>query len=213
MNPAESKIEAQVEEQYNAQAQSYDQRWSRYLRKTLTFSQTTANIASTAKVLDVGCGTGELERLLLANNPEQMIVSLDISAEMLAQAQQKLKSYPHVSFEQGSASDLPFPDRVFDVVVSASSFHYFPEPEKALAEMHRVLKPNGQVVILDWCKDFLLCRICDWVLKRVDPAHQQCYTEAEFHQLLQVANFQIQDAQTMHFDLVWGLMIATADRS
>jgi ubiquinone/menaquinone biosynthesis C-methylase UbiE len=58
-------------------------------------------------------------------------------------------------------------------VPSAIAFHYFDDPVAALAEVQRVLKSNGKVVILDWCKDFLLCRACDIALQWVDPAHQQ----------------------------------------
>ncbi|MBE9060281.1 class I SAM-dependent methyltransferase [cf. Phormidesmis sp. LEGE 11477] len=205
-----SSVESRVKDQYNAQAQSYDHRWNRYINKTLTFLLGWAEIPVSAHILDVACGTGELERLLLTDNLKQSISGIDISEQMLAEARQKLKGFPNVTFKRGTASQLPFPDRSFDIVVSASSFHYFPEPKKALAEVNRVLKPNGQVIILDWCKDFLLCRLCDWFLKRFDPAHQQCYTEAEFHALLENSGLRVQRSQRMRFDIIWGLMIAAA---
>lgn len=205
-----SSVESRVQNQYNEQAKNYDRRWSRYINKTLAFLLRWAEIPTSAYVLDIACGTGELERLLLINNSEQSISGIDISEQMLTEARHKLKDSPNVTFKKGTASQLPFPDRHFDIVVSASSFHYFPDPEKALAEAIRVLKPNGKVIILDWCKDFLLCRICDWLLKRFDPAHQQCYTEAEFHTLLENSGLRVQRAQRMRFDIIWGLMIATA---
>lgn len=205
-----SSVESRVKDQYNSQAQSYDRRWSRYINKTLAFLLEWAEIPVAANVLDVACGTGELERLLLTKHSDQSISGIDISEKMLTQARKKLKGYPNVTLKRGTASQLPFPDRHFDIIVSASSFHYFPNPEKALAEVNRVLKPSGQIVILDWCKDFLLCRICDWLLKRFDPAHQQCYTEAEFHTLLENSGLRIQRSQRIRFDVIWGLMIATA---
>jgi len=206
MHPHERTTQAQ----YNQLAHIYDWRWGRYIAKTLSFFQAWANIPTTAAVLDVACGTGALERLLLNDNPAQTIVGVDISEQMLTQAQQKLSGYDTVSFQQAIASQLPFPDQSFDVVVSANAFHYFPEPELALKEMKRVLKPGGQLMILDWCKDFLLCRICDWALKRLDPAYQQCYTEAELHGLLKAAGFRIDRTQRVRFDVVWGLMAVSA---
>lgn len=203
-------IESTIKNQYNQLAQTYDQRWSRYIANSLAFLRAYAEISPSAAVLDVACGTGELERLLVQNNPAQNIAGVDISEQMLTQAMQKLKAYPSVSFKVGTASDLPFSDRSTDIVVSANAFHYFPHPETALAEMQRVLRPGGKIVILDWCKDFFLCRICDWVLKRLDPAYQQCYTEAEFHALLENSGFHVVRAQRMRFDVVWGLMIAVA---
>ena len=202
MNTTESTVQAQ----YDNLAKSYDWRWRRYIANTLVFLRDWANITPSSVVVDVGCGTGELARLLLEKNPHQVIIGFDISEKMLAHAKQKLKHFDQVRFEQASASALPIPDNAFEVVVSANAFHYFPEPEKALAEIRRVLKPGGEIVILDWCKDFLVCRICDWVLRWIDPAHQQCYTEAKLHDLLKTTGFRISRTQRIRFGLVWGLM-------
>ncbi len=205
--------EAKIREQYDQLATRYDQRWSQYVSDTLSFLKIWAQISPTDIVLDVACGTGEFERLILSENPGQQMVGVDISKEMLAIAQQKLQAYPNTVFFPASVTNLPLAEQSFDVVVSASSFHYFDDPTAALAEMKRVLKPNGKVIILDWCKDYLLCRLCDFLLKIIDPAHKQCYTQAEFHTLLAVSGFDIQQATKVRFGLVWGLMIATATSS
>ena len=199
-----------VRRQYDRLASGYDQRWSRYITKTLTFLKSWASVPPEATILDIGCGTGEFERLVLCEQPEQRMVGVDISGKMLELAQQKCQAYPNVTFCIASASRLPFPDRNFDVVVSASALHYFDEPDVSLAEMRRVVKPGGSVVILDWCKDYLLCRLFDIVLKLIEPAYQRCYTQREFHRLLASAQFNIQSARKARFGLVWGLMIATA---
>ncbi|MGB5975421.1 MAG: methyltransferase domain-containing protein [Nodosilinea sp.] len=205
-----SSIESTVTDQYDQLANVYDRRWKRYVTNTLNFFKGWAEIAPTAAVLDIACGTGELERLLLQDNPTQIITGIDISEQMLGQAKKKLERYPNIAFEKASASDLPFPDQGVDVVVSANAFHYFPDPQAALAEMKRVLKPDGKLVILDWCRDFWFCRLCDWGLQKLDPAHQQCYTEAELHSLLENAGFRLSRAQRVRFDVIWGLMAVTA---
>jgi ubiquinone/menaquinone biosynthesis C-methylase UbiE len=204
-------IEAKVRAQYDQLATQYDQRWSRYVSNTLSFLKTWAQIAPTDVVLDVACGTGEFERLILSENPAQQMVGVDISDEMLAIARQKLQHYPNIDFQLASASALPFSDASFDTVISANAFHYFDDPSVVLKEMERMLKPGGNLIILDWCKDFLVCRICDWVLRRIDPAHQQCYTQTEFHHLLNSTGFEIHQARKVRFGLVWGLMVATAN--
>ena len=145
--------ETLVREQYNEQASIYDRRWSNYINTTLSFLQSWTEIANDEIVLDIACGTGELEKFLLQKNPEQRITGVDISEEMLNKARQKLSVYSQVSWQTARATELPFGDRSFDVVMCASAFHYFDDPLASLIEMKRVLKPDGRVVIRDWCKD------------------------------------------------------------
>ncbi|NJM67888.1 MAG: methyltransferase domain-containing protein [Acaryochloris sp. RU_4_1] len=201
--------EAKVRQQYNRFAAVYDQRWHRYVTNTLEFLKTWVQISPTERVLDIACGTGEFERMILAEYSKQEIMGVDISEQMLAIAQQKIHAFPNVSFQTANASALPFADNSFDVVVSANAFHYFDDPAVALQEMKRVLKPMGRVVILDWCKDFVVCQIYDVFLKFFDPAYRQCYRQAEFHQLLTTTGFRIEGAQKVRFGWIWGLMIAT----
>lgn len=119
MHPSESR----VKNQYNQLAHIYDGRWERYITNTLSFFKTWANILPAAAVLDIACGTGELERLLLNDNPTQTIAGIDLSEQMLMRAQQKLAAYPNLTFQQAAASKLPFADQSFDIVVSAN-LHY-----------------------------------------------------------------------------------------
>ena len=85
---------------------------------------------------------------------------------MLEVAQNKLNTYPNVNLHYGSVTSLPFDNDSFDLVICANAFHYFENPQLALTEMRRVLKdtasqmlkPTGEVIILDWCRDY-------WILK------------------------------------------------
>jgi ubiquinone/menaquinone biosynthesis C-methylase UbiE len=201
--------EAKVQAEYDRLARIYDLRWRNYITDTLTFLYNWEQIDSQALVLDVGCGTGEFERLLLHQNPTQKIAGVDLSAKMLNLAREKYQHYPNVELHQASVNSLPFADRSFDVVVSASAFHYFEQPQLALLEIKRVLKPDGKLIILDWNKDYLTCKICDWLLQIFDPAHQQCYTQKELHQLLVSAGFKVCRATKVRFGIIWGLMAFT----
>lgn len=203
-------MEANAREQYNQMAAMYDRVWSRYISRSLSFLKDWAQLDPLYIVLDVACGTGTFERLVVLEQPTQSIIGVDLSEKMLEIAEEKCRDYPNVSFQNASVTVLPFVDRSFDVVVSASAFHYFENPTAALIEMRRVLKPEGELVILDWCKDDWLCRLYDFVLKRFDPAHEQCYTQAEFHCFLNGTGFQIQRATRFRIGLAWELMIATA---
>ena len=168
-----------VRQQHDRLARVYDRRWSRYISRTLALLRTWASIPPQAAVLDIGCGTGEFERLVLSEQPEQRMVGVDLSVKMLEIAREKCQAYPNVTFCTATSSALPFPDHSFDMVVSASALHYFDQPEVSLREMRRVLRPDGSVVIMDWCKDYVSCRLFDIAL--IEPAYQRCYTQREFH--------------------------------
>ena len=203
-------METTVRKQYNQMAALYDRLWSRYVAKTLAFLKDWSQLNPDSTVLDVACGTGTFERLVLQEHPNLHIVGVDLAERMLAIAQQKCRHYPHVSFQKASVAALPFNDRSFDLVLSASALHYFDDPIAALIEMKRVLKPDGELVILDWCKDDWLCQLYDLVLKRIDPAYKQCYTQADFHSFLDTAGFTIRRATRVRVSLAWEVMVATA---
>ena len=203
-------IETTVRKQYNYLADIYDYRWSFYIEKTLSFLKNWSKIKPDEAVLDIACGTGEFERLVLEENPAQLIDGVDFSEQMLDRAIQKCQGYSNVSFQVASATKLPSSSARYDVVVCANAFHYFEKPEKALQEMRRVSKTGGRVVILDWSRDFLTCRVCDWFLRLTDPAHKTCYSYAELKELLESEHFEIAQTKLIRFGWVWGLMAVTA---
>ncbi len=203
-------MEAIVQQQYDRLAGIYDKRWQRYISNTLSFLVHWANIMPNERILDIACGTGELERLLTDQYPQQDIIGIDVSSKMLAVAQKKCAALPNVNFHHASASALPWKEFQFEVVICANAFHYFDQPAEALAEMKRVLHPNGRVIILDWCRDFIVCRFCDWLLGWLDPAHKRCYTQDELQTLIMSAGLKVQRAQRVRFGLIWGLMVVDA---
>jgi ubiquinone/menaquinone biosynthesis C-methylase UbiE len=95
------------------------------------------------RVLDVGCGTG-----LLASRVQRVldaaVVGCDFSRGMLRQAR---SHRPRLAWVQGDALRLPFRSASFDAVLSTESFHWFPDPDAALAEFFRVLAPGGRAYI------------------------------------------------------------------
>lgn len=196
-----------VKRQYDRWAGIYDRLWRRYIQKTVPRVAERIQQTVPRTVLDVGCGTGELERQLLESYVPQQVVGVDISEKMLEVARKKLSANPQMSFIEADAMSLPFENHRFDCVVSSSTFHYFPTPCAVVAEMRRVLKPNGRLIILDWCRDYLTFRVYDRVLRLFDPAYQHCYTLEEFRGLLEDADFLPIYGQRYRFDLIWGMMI------
>ncbi len=106
------------------------------------------------KILDVATGTGDLAIELSRLNPDQ-IVGLDIASEMIAIGDKKLlkkKLDALIKLQQGDSENLPFEDDSFDAVTVAFGVRNFENLNKGLTEMCRVMKPNGQVVVLEFSK-------------------------------------------------------------
>jgi SAM-dependent methyltransferase len=97
-----------------------------------------------ARILDLGCGTGQLAGRLTEAFPHAHVIGCDFSAGMLERAAQRC---PSARFVQGDAQRLPFPNATFDAVVSTEAFHWFPDQAGALAECFRVIRPGGRLLL------------------------------------------------------------------
>jgi ubiquinone/menaquinone biosynthesis C-methylase UbiE len=108
------------------------------------------------KMLDVGCGTGLLASKLRACLPRVQVCGVDLVSEMLIKGQPRWRRHGgHVFPVQGDSERLPFATGTFDIVTCASSFHHYPRQDRAVAEMRRVLRPGGRLMIIDGYRDSL----------------------------------------------------------
>ncbi len=97
--------------------------------------------------LDVGCGTGAFSQLVLDRCSPQSVTGVDPAP---AQVEHARRQSPDADFRVADAMDLPFADGEFDIVASALVINFIPDRAKALAEMHRVLRPGGIVAAYVW---------------------------------------------------------------
>lgn len=96
------------------------------------------------RLLDLGCGTGQLAARLQAELRGVRVVGCDFSAGMLAQAARRSR---RVRWVRGDAVRLPFATGRFDAITTTEAFHWFPDQRRALAECRRVLTPGGRLLL------------------------------------------------------------------
>lgn len=106
------------------------------------------------KVLDVGCGTGVFAARIREALPNATVWGVDLVAGMLARGRDRWRHHRgHVAPVQGDSERLPFASGSFDAVTCANSFHHYPQQDRAVAEMRRVLKPGGRLLLIDGYRD------------------------------------------------------------
>jgi ubiquinone/menaquinone biosynthesis C-methylase UbiE len=98
------------------------------------------------RILDLCCGHGAGTEALLAAGAD--VTGLDFSPAMLREARSRA---PAADLREGDAQSMPFPDATFDAVVCDFGIMHIPDQTRALAEVHRVLRPGGNFVMTSWC--------------------------------------------------------------
>ena len=191
-------------------AAEYEQRWERYVRRSVVETMRRLDVRGRRRLLDVGCGTGAFLDAAAGAWPGLELFGVDLSAGMLERARARLS--PDVALAVADVQRLPFDDAQFDVAVSLSSFHFWPDPVAALVELRRVLRPGGQLVITDWCDDFVACRVCDLYLKWRDPAHTRIFGRRACREMLSAAGFETRRIDRYKISWLWGLMTAVAEK-
>lgn len=107
------------------------------------------------KILDLGTGSGYLAFALAKKYPDAAVTGLDIVRNALEENRTKAKneSISNIGFSSYSGVEFPFADNEFDIVVSRYALHHFPDIEKSLSEVFRVLKSSGNFFISDPAPD------------------------------------------------------------
>jgi SAM-dependent methyltransferase len=109
-------------------------------------------IAPNDCILDIGCGSGSMARLIARSFPRAEVVGVDVREQYLDFAEQcaRAEKLSNVTFHRGDVFELPFADATFNVVWTKYLLQWLKEPKSALAELKRVTKPGGFVVSCDY---------------------------------------------------------------
>jgi ubiquinone/menaquinone biosynthesis C-methylase UbiE len=144
---------------FEERAASYEQGWLGRLHHEIadrTAALAVSVCAAPQQVLDVGCGTGYLLRLLARQWPQASeLAGIDPAPAMIAAAA-RAAGDGRLRFSVGTAERLPYPDKFFDLVVSTTSFDHWSDQQAGLRECARVLAPGGSLVLVDQFSRWLI---------------------------------------------------------
>ena len=132
--------------------------------------------------LDLGCGTGEMLKLIVQEDTHKELCGIDLSEKMLAVAKSKLPE--QVKLVLGDSESLPFSDHAFDVVYCNDSFHHYPAPQNVLREVYRVLKPGGTFLMGDCWQPLVGRAIMNFYMRHSKESDVKIYSEAEMVSML-----------------------------
>lgn len=200
-----------VRHEYAALAGRYDRRWAAYIAATGQATLGPLALDPGTRLLDVGCGTGVMLERALARWPGVRAAGVDLSPEMLVRARERLGR--RVWLARGDAGALPFAPGSFDVAVSNSSLHFWPDPERGLREIARVLRPGGRLVVTDWAADFATIRGFGLWLRLTGRRGQRPLRAAQLADLMAAAGFGVADVRRWKLNWFWGLMTMHAMRT
>jgi len=155
-------------------------------------------LSAASRVLDVACGPGIVVEALARSAGE--VVGCDITPAMLEKARGRCDraGLGNVRFTPGRAEALPFEDAAFDVVVSRSAVHHFPDPGAAFREMARVVKSGGRVITVDVQSSESPAEAALHNALEIlrGPSHVRMLPKSELHRSLLGAGLTIEEAIT-----------------
>lgn len=177
---------ASAREQFNRNAEKYRDEPLFAAGEDLRRMTESLRLTGRESLLDLGAGAGHVA-LAFASSVREC-VGVDISERMVAVAQEfaRSKGASNVSFRLGSADELPFPDGAFDIVTCRFTAHHFDNLAAAVAEIARVLRPGGTLVVVDHYApaDEELDQFVNDLDRMRDPSHVRESTLGEWQELL-----------------------------
>lgn len=182
-------------------AQAHYNRWARVYGRSLLLpslqKKALAELRPRAgdRVLDVACGAGALV-VDVAPRVERA-VGVDLSDGMLEIARSRLLAAPdahhlaNVEFLLGPSDALPFDDGSFTALICTTALHHFPDPQRSIDEMARVLEPGGRLVIGDACRDSPATKLADPLYRRFEEGHVGLQRKRDIEAMLTRAGLRV----------------------
>jgi SAM-dependent methyltransferase len=152
-------------------------------------------IDSSARVIDIGCGSGWAARLIAQQAYEGRVVGIDVSDEMIRVARESSAAVSNAEFHVASAEKLPFKGGEFTHAFSMESLYYYTDMLAAMKEIRRVLKAGGRfVTVVDLYQENEPSH--QWIAQLKVPVH--LLSESQYRSLFESAGFSNVQSQRLH---------------
>ena len=182
-----------AKEKYDYIAHYYDKKWAGYVKATNKVATELLEPKPDDIILDASGGTGLLiETIISRTRGGGKFYLTDVSKEMLNVAEDRLVKFENVFISRQDVHDLDFADDYFSKILCVSALHYYREPHRVLNHFYRMLKPNGTLIIVDWCRDSFHFKLFNIILKVLSKYHIRIYTSNELKFLLEISNFNVE---------------------
>jgi len=193
-----------IREQFTRQAEAYIRMRQTTDERGLRALVMLAGVWPEHRVLDVACGPGFLTMALATRCTGA--VGIDATTAFLAHARAEAlrRGLTNIEFCAGDAEGMPFEDTTFDRVTCRAAFHHLPRPARVLAEMVRVMRPDGRLVIADMLgsEDSGKAEYRDHMERLCDPTHVRALPASAFATLFSEAGLcvELQPRTSLHTD-------------
>lgn len=186
-------------ENYNRNAEIYEQRWSSYLRHTHRHFAERIQTSSTDVILDASCGTGLLAQQLVESDYSfEKFVLNDISEQMQQKAHQRLGDHPDISFSQYAWPNSEFDHHSFTKIFCLNAFHNYQYQQEVVEHFRDLLQSSGELLLLDWNNSGLF-RPVNWLIKHWVPETINTKSLSQVQKMLEKASFRITEKADWHY--------------
>jgi ubiquinone/menaquinone biosynthesis C-methylase UbiE len=201
----------QVRKVFTKQADSYAAHKPTLDRVSYEWMLKLSRVQPSDRVLDAATGPGFIA-LLFAERARE-VTGIDLTRALLQKAQElkRERGVRHVNFLEGDVEFLPFGEGVFDLVTCHKAFHHFPRPERVLAELYRVLRQGGRLVLGDTLssEDPQKSELHNRLERMRDSSHVKMYPLSQLTELIEQAGFQMEDAVEFDDERDFNIWMAT----
>ena len=179
-----------VIDQFTRQAEPFSKSFGHQNEESLRLLMELAGVTDKDTVLDIACGTGMVACAFAT--VARHVSGIDLTPAMLEQARllAERQGLTNLSWYEGDIEKLPFADNTFSIVLSRYAFHHFLNPGIVIAEMTRVCRPDGRILIADACPPLDKANAFNHFEKLFDPSHHRALSVDEFQELLSDAKLK-----------------------